>query len=382
MSSLHPETYKSLRKGHPWITRDKFSEKIKPKPLLQEFFDSSKKSLGYFLIDKDHLKVIGRFWSKTKTTDLRSEIKKRVSKSSQKRLSKFVTRGSFYLVFGEADQLPGLFIQKFNSLYFIQYQTKFWKEHLKAICEALELDVNDSVYVQERVLGEKKLPPSFFSGKKLSGDEYISNELSLKFKLKLALNHDIGWYLDMSSIRFQIEGHFKNKKNLLNLFSYTGAFSLKGLESSLEVTSVDVSKNYMNWLEENISINQLEDGHESLVMNCEKALDKLQKDQRRFDLIICDPPSFSSNGKKRKTAMDFYKENSKTMFDLLSAGGIGIFFINTHKITPKSFKEKMSSFLSKKATVIEYLGLAGDCPTLNFFPEGDYLKGLIFRKVL
>ncbi len=371
---LHPQTVKSLNKGHPWVTKDAFSDRFpKDKFIINLYDPDSGKYLGQFLNDPNHPQIKARFWSSKKLAffevlqaKLEAAIKKREFFASK--------RENVYLCFGEADGLPGLFIQKLGNILLIQYTAFCWERELRFVCRQFE-DRFATIFTQKRLPGEKKSPPEIFKGNETSA---VIQEDSIKFKLLFNQGHDIGIYTDMASIRENLLDYFQKSKKLLNLFSYTGAFSLMGLRAGMQVTSVDLSPSYMNWLEENIALNQFDSNlHTSMVTPCEKALKKFEGNEK-FDLIICDPPSFSSDGKKSESAMTFYKKNLPAMTKCLSENGHLIIFLNTHSISREKFRSAVREALPS-SKIIKEIGPSGDCPSLPNLPEGDYLKGIIIK---
>jgi 23S rRNA (cytosine1962-C5)-methyltransferase len=109
--------------------------------------------------------------------------------------------------------------------------------------------------------------------------------------------------------------------------------------------------------------------------------DSFIKEGKKFDLIICDPPSASSDGKKMTSAIDSYKELVPKISNSLNKGGKAIIFLNTHSITRKSFEDKIKNYIGdQKISITGALKLSHDCPSLKGFVEGDYLKGLVLLK--
>ncbi len=369
---LHPLTVKSLNNGHPWITRDSFSENFpKDKFLLNLYDPNSGKYLGQFLNDPEHPQIKARFWS-SKKLPFYPELQRKLKESIKKREFLLNKRDNLYLCFGEADGLPGLFIQKLGTTLLIQYTAFCWEKELRFVCRQFE-DSYPSILIQKRLPGEKKVYPEVYKG---TSDPIIILEKGIKFKLIFNQGHDIGIFTDMAAVRENLEKYFLGSKKLLNLFSYTGAFSLMGLNLGMEVTSVDVSKGYMDWLEENIELNKFDMGnHKSIVSPCDKYLKKIDK---KFDLIICDPPSFSSDKKKTENALSFYKNNLKLLANCLDENGVLILFLNTHSISREKFRSLVREVIPGKK-IIKDLSTSEDCPNLKGFPEGDYLKGLIIK---
>ena len=371
---LHPQTVKSLNKGHPWVTKDAFSDRFpKDKFIINLYDPDSGKYLGQFLNDPNHPQIKARFWSSKKLAFFET-LQNKLEVAIKKRDGFASKRDNFYLCFGEADGLPGLFIQKLGSTLLIQYTAFCWEREIRFVCRQFE-ERFTTILTQKRLPGEKKSPPEIFKGTETSA---IIQEDLIKFKLYFNQGHDVGIYTDMASIRENLLDYFQKSKKLLNLFSYTGAFSLMGLRAGMQVTSVDVSSSYMKWLEENIELNQFDKSlHTSLVTPCEKALKKFEGNEK-FDLILCDPPSFSSDGKKSESAINFYKKNLPAMTKCLSENGYLIIFLNTHSISREKFRSTVREVIPS-SKILKELGPSGDCPSLQNFPEGDYLKGIIIK---
>jgi 23S rRNA (cytosine1962-C5)-methyltransferase len=386
--ALHPATLKHIRKGHPWVIEDSYTKKFPHRSLLLFGGEKNRPAEVLFLNDPLHPKIKGRLWSldkpnfKTMPHTFWEEFERRVSMaiSSREGMLKSNRRENIYLIFGEADYIPGLFVQRLGKGLLIQSYTSIWRPHKKKIANTI-----DQYSQADWILWQDRFPQSKNEINPVKGafpKGVVIKETGLSFKLDFGQGHDYGLYTDMAAIREGLDDIFQNKKSVLNLYSYTGAFSLKGLKENSKVTSVDLSSRYLNWLEYNISLNpSLEkDQHRSLCSSTDKALAKLTEEQNLFDLIICDPPSSSTDGKKRITALKSYEQDLPRMIELLEKGGHLILFLNTHSIARKRFVQKIRAALHPNIKVVRELALNKDCPRLKGFPEGDYLKGIVLQK--
>jgi 23S rRNA (cytosine1962-C5)-methyltransferase len=395
---LHPVSVKLIRQGHPWVTSDNFSNRF---PRHSEFIvatDDRKRPMALLLHDPYHKNVKARVWSTKFPFDREAQhftasIQARLDLAFEKRAqeSSLKERENFYLVFGEADQLPGLFIIRFKDRILIQFYTGFWNRY-KSIIQTTIQEVypeikDENIWFQLR--GEtrelQKLPTNSLAPNRI--DEFQIQEFGLNYLIRLGSSYDIGLYTDMSSIRNDLKKIMAAKLKVLNLFCYTGAFSLWALKLGAElVTSVDLSSKYIDWLEQNLGLNPQfnSDQHESLVMSTDQALDKLQAEERMYDLIICDPPSSSSDGEKRTSALKNYKDLMAKMNLILNSKGKMVIFLNTHHITSQKFERTIQENLNElklNYKINAKLSLSQDCPTLRNFPEGNYLKGIVLEKL-
>lgn len=396
---IHPISIKQILKGHPWILADKFTEKFNPR---EKFIVAVNRRRPFALLlhDPTHPIVKARLWSKEgnfekQIKSFKKDVMQRINDSIKHRrdLKVLNSRENIYLVFGEADKLPGINILLLNDQLLFQFYGNFWESYQNMIIETTLESLNKilkvnltkgSVWVQKRETGERNQKYPVGLNPNLSELKFEVEEYGVKYELQLGNSYDVGVYTDMASIREKLSKTFSDSKSVLNLYSYTGAFSLFAMNSGAkEVTSVDLSKKYLSKLEHNISLNSFEDSnHQSVCAPCLDALADFKDGQ--FDLIICDPPSSSNNGKKRSNALKDYESLLPLMNKVLANKGKMIIFLNTHRTGRKKFEIKVQEILTKpecKGLIIsKKLHLSQDCPTLKGFPEGDYLKGLILEK--
>ncbi len=385
--SLHPESIRHLAKGHPWIIKDNFTEKFRAKDRF--LVAQGKRNEEFLLIgDTAHPKVKARLWKVNPGKDFSflEDLKERLEESFSKRKELYVSheRENIYLCFGEADLVPGLFLLLLKDGLVIQSYARYWKKYQKELTPLIKSLANDHQYTvnwiawQERD-DSKETPLNPIWGK--MPQELEVNEFGVNYKVKLNQGYDLGLYSDMSSIRSDLDYDW-NGKSVLNLYAYTGAWSLYPLKKGAsQVTSVDLSDKYIQWLEENVALNNLSENHKSITSDTLQALQNLKKQDESFDFILCDPPSFSSDGKKTTTSLKAYRKLIPLFYDLLEPKGLALCFINTHSITRKKYEETMREYCQDSGLkIIKKIKLQGDCPLLDYFPEGDYLKGLLLQK--
>jgi 23S rRNA (cytosine1962-C5)-methyltransferase len=394
---IHPVSIKLLRQGHPWITSDNFSNRF---PKQSEFIvamDERKRPIALLIHDPHHRNVKARVWSTKFPFDREAQhftasIQGRLDLAFDKRFQQkeLKERENYYLVFGEADQLPGLFILKLKDRILVQFYTNFWNRYKSIIQTTLQEifpEITDeNIWYQLR--GEtkqlQKLPQNLVDLDRK--DEFHLAEFGIQYLIRLGLSYDHGLYTDMSSIRQIIKGYIKPQMKVLNLFSYTGAFSLWSLKlGASSVVSVDLSPKYIEWLQHNLSLNPELDHtrHEAMNKSVEEALEEVHKEKRTFDLIICDPPSSSSDGEKRTSAIKAYKELLMKMDRVLANHGKLVIFLNTHQLNQDKFERTVKDYLIELKLdykISSRLQLGQDCPTLKGFPEGSYLKGMVLEK--
>lgn len=395
--TIHPVSVKLIRSGHPWITADNFSNRF---PRHSEFviaMDDRKRPMALLMHDPFHRNVKARVWSTKFPFDREAQhftasIQGRLDLAFERRANQkeLKERDNYYLVFGEADHLPGLFILRLKDRVLIQFYTSFWNRY-KSIIQTTLQEVfpeikDENVWFQLR--GEtrelQKLPQNGEDPNRK--DEFHIQEFGLQYLIRLGSSYDIGLYTDMSSIRHALKNLVAPNSQVLNLYSYTGAFSLWAMKlGATLVSSVDLSPKYIEWLQQNLALNPELDHtqHEALTMSSDEALAKLKDEGRTYNLIICDPPSSSSDGEKRTSAIKTYKELIQKMDAILKEKGKMVVFLNTHQVTPDKFQRSIQDYLNElklNYKITSKLSLGQDCPSLKGFPEGSYLKGLVLEK--
>lgn len=389
--NLHPASCKYLKLGHPWITDDSYTKKFPHNAFFLIGVDEkSKQEIALILHDPEHKTVKARLWSLDKNEwelSFEEQVCQRLKKAIEIRRPLLIERENVFLVNAESDQLPGLLIQLLKNEVMIQYYAFFWKKHEQLIIETLkkELPNIEDIWIQERNFDQKKSIRSI-NGK--SSSDFILSEFKLQYQIKINQHYDFGIYSDMSAIRKAMRPYLEGKKSLLNLFSYTGAFSVYCLNLDFkQVVSVDLSSKYLTWLDENIALNSHlnKENHMSLCMPSEKAMATLISKGEKFEVIICDPPSASSDGNKISNALKSYENLLPLMLELLDQNNGKIFaFLNTHAISWNKFEEKLKSIVDSssyknKIIIGKRFKLSEDCAPLKGFHEGDYLKGFMIE---
>lgn len=353
--------------------------------------------MALLMHDPYHRNVKARVWSTKFPFDREAQhftasIQGRLDLAFEKRIQQkeLKERENYYLVFGEADQLPGLFILRLRDRVLIQFYTGFWNRY-KSIIQTTIQEVfseikDENVWFQLR--GEtkelQKLPQN--SQDQNRRDEFHISEFGIQYLIRLGSSYDHGLYTDMSSIRHNLARYMKPGMSVLNLYSYTGAFSLWAMKlGATNVVSVDLSPKYIEWLQQNLALNPdlNHTEHEAMIKSVDDAMVDLIGAERKFDMIICDPPSSSSDGEKRTSAIKAYKELLAKMDKLLNPAGKLVVFLNTHQVTQDKFDRVLKDYLGElklNYKMSTRLHLGQDCPTLKGFPEGSYLKGIILEK--
>lgn len=230
---------------------------------------------------------------------------------------------------------------------------------LDAIIQEIDVDELD-IYYTER---ERQKGDSQYQKQAEEGERFVVTEGHLKFYVDLVKYVDTGLFLDHRNLRRQVAEDVKGYKKVLkrdpavlNLFSYTGAFSVWAAEAGARVTSVDMSNTYLSWSEDNFDLNRLDrDRHDFLREDIMHWLPRLQPHQK-WDIIILDPPTFSTS-KKMHDTLDIQRDHPIMINDCLRhlhAGGRLYFSTNS-----RSFKLDQNA-LNSGAKEITHMTMSED----------------------
>jgi 23S rRNA (cytosine1962-C5)-methyltransferase len=373
ISQVHAKTLLHLQKGHHWITADELSLKFPKDALVLEY--KNEKQVWTFLHDPTHQTVKARKWANfpIRVDNLDEDILSRVQTCLEKKKPFLEERSHFYIAFGEFDQLPGLRLIYLSGSVIIQLYANYWNKFIPLLTTYLtkqEIIPLKQLWIHERVQSQVKNLPKLVWGN-VADTPTTTMEGGLNFKLFLGEQYDYGIYTDMTSFReimFSSEAEWENLQ-VLNLFSYTGAFSLWAAAAGARVTSVDSSKSYMDVLKQNQITNDLELNQENIQADVFTFLKKCQK---KFDVIIIDPPPSFTTGKKRTSCVDVYPSLLELCKPLLKKGGAFYVFLNHQQTTEKKFSILMENVFPKSQT--EKLPMTGDIGPIENFPESQYLK--------
>jgi 23S rRNA (cytosine1962-C5)-methyltransferase/23S rRNA (guanine2445-N2)-methyltransferase / 23S rRNA (guanine2069-N7)-methyltransferase len=228
------------------------------------------------------------------------------------------------------------------------------KLHLEEFILAVDQQWPD---LKHRFLKQRKRQEGQDQYERMDEKEFkcVVTEGKAKFHVNLSDYLDTGLFLDHRTLRYKVFKTAKGK-NLLNLFCYTGAFSVQAALGGAKTTSIDMSKNYIEWAKENFRLNNIElNDHTFIAAN---VMDVLPTLTEKFDLIILDPPTFS-NSKKMVDSFEVERDQVGLVDDcmkLLSEKGILYFSCNkrTFKIAPEITEKYQVKNITKDTIPMDF----------------------------
>ncbi len=291
---------------------------------------------------------------------------------------------TYRLVHGEGDQLPGLIIDIYDSVAVIQCHTIGIHMQLSSIATALKQLMGTALSTIVTKSGAT-LPRDYAQD---HPDEVIIGERSEvsvvendhKFIIDIEHGQKTGFFLDQRDNR-ELVGALSPDRAVLNLYSYTGGFSIYALDhDASRVTSVDISDKAMDICNRNAALTKNAAAHEGITANVHNYLKTVESDV--YDIIVVDPPAFAKSQRKRHNAIQAYKRINAAAISKVKKGGL-IFTFSCSQVvdTPMFYNTIMSAAIEagRPCQVLKRLAQGADHPVSIYHPEGSYLKGLLIK---
>ncbi|MDP3453692.1 MAG: class I SAM-dependent rRNA methyltransferase [Bacteroidales bacterium] len=395
----------SLRRYHPWVFSgavDSIERSVEEGDIAQ-IYSSEELFLGcgHFqngsiavrMLSFDDLAMDSSFWLKRLSDAYKLRVDTAVfgAESTVNQIQAGVTN-AYRLVHGEGDMLPGLIIDFYNGTAVIQAHSTGMFLSRVHITEALKSLYGTSL---NAVYDKSSSTAPFKAGLELE-DGYLYRRDGYTQQTEIILEHGnrfmvdweggqkTGFFLDQRENRELLKS-YSNGRRVLNLFCYTGGFSVYALAGgALSVDSVDSSAKAMELLEKNIKLNI-----DSSLLNkdlvhtsyCEDAILFLKNiESGKYDLIVVDPPAFAKHRGALKNALRAYQRLNSAAISAVASGGI-IFTYSCSQVVDKlSFAESIFSAAAQCGRSVRIIGRLTqpvDHPVNIFHPEGEYLKGLV-----
>jgi len=375
----------SLRRFHPWV----FSGAIK-----KMYGNPSEGDLVDVYDNKDTYLAVGH-WAPSSiavrvlsfeqvTPDIsffREKIKKAIIYRKAIGLIDNPEINVFRLIHGEGDGLPGLIVDYYNGVAIMQmHSIGFYRlrTEIASILADLLKDTITAVYDKS----EGTIPHmsgiaatnGFLIGK---SDPVIVIENGYKFKIDWTTGQKTGFFIDQRENRKLLEQYSDGRK-ILNMFGYTGGFSVYAMKNAALVHTVDSSYPAIELANENIRLNYGEDKrHESFQVD---AFDYLNHIKDQYDLIILDPPAFAKHNNVLANALQGYKRLNIKAIEQIKPGGIIFTFSCSQVVTRENFRKSVfaaAANTGRNVRILHQMSQPPDHPVNIYHPESEYLKGLV-----
>ncbi len=303
-----------------------------------------------------------------------------------------VDTSSCRIIFGEADFLPGLVIDKYEDVLVVECLALGMEQFKVKIVEDLkELLAEDGILIRgvyERSDANERVKEGLAKVKGFIGDEFDTNveivENGVHYRVDVVNGQKTGFFLDQKYNRLAMQRICKGKK-VLDCFTHMGTFALNaGIAGAADVTGLDISEYAVSQAEANARLNHLEDTVHFRQANVLDELPKLAQAGEKYDVVILDPPAFTKSREATKNAIKGYREINMKGLKLVKDGGYlatcSCSHFMTQELLAKTVKEAAKA-THKRLRQVEFRTQAPDHPILWAADESYYLKFFIFQVV-
>ncbi len=355
--------------------------------VLVHDFDGYPMGKGYI---NRHSKIRVRLLTRKTDVEIDEEFFRMRLKNAWEYRKKTVDTSSCRIVFGEADFLPGIVIDKFSDVLVVQSLAlgidRYKELLINLLKDILEEDGFGVRGVYERsdakVRGQEgmELRKGFIGGEFDTDVEIVEN--GVRYIVDVKDGQKTGFFLDQKYNRLAVQKLCKGAK-VLDCFTHTGSFALNaGIAGAAEVTGVDASELAVAQARENAELNGLQDRVKFICEDVFELLPELEKKGEKFDVVILDPPAFTKSRNSIKNAAKGYREINLRAMKLVKDGGYLATCSCSHFMSYELFTKTINQAahnVHKRLRQVEFRTQAPDHPILWAADESYYLKFYIFQ---
>ncbi|MES5940746.1 MULTISPECIES: class I SAM-dependent rRNA methyltransferase [Bacillus cereus group] len=389
---IKPKFIKEIKSGYPLILKDAIQNlndvqeegtiiKVvdeKNNFIGKGYYGKQNKGYGWILTRKESEQINQSFFE--------SKIKSALHKRKQFYKSSDTT--AFRVLNGEGDGLGGLIIDYYDGYYVVSWYSEGIYTFRDEIIAALQKVANFKGIYEKKRFDTK--------GKYIEGDDFVAGERGefplivkengVNFAVYLNDGAMVGVFLDQRNVRKQIRDKYATGRTVLNMFSYTGAFSVfAALGGASKTTSVDLANRSLSKTIEQFSVNEVDyEAQDIIVEDVFLYFKYAAKKKMKFDMVVLDPPSFARSKKYTFSAAKDYKNLLKETIAITENNGIIVASTNCSAFDMKKFKGFIDTAFKEmngKYKILEEHSLPEDFRTIDQFKEGDYLKVVFIEKI-
>lgn len=378
----------SLDRFHPWVFSGALADGTIPESLEEgdvvavQTSDGRAIGVGHFQIGSIAVRILDFGLTDISADFYRSRLEQALVLRKSLQLAR-PDNDAYRLVHGEGDFLPGLVVDVYGPTAVLQAHSPGMHYARQTIAEQIAslpgLGVRNVYYKSETTLPYKAhLDPqnTYLVG---GFETSVASENSLKFNIDWLRGQKTGFFLDQRDNRSLLR-HYSRGRRVLNMFCYTGGFSVYALSGgAVAVDSVDSSEKAITLTDANVALNFGEcPRHRSFARDAFKFLDDMAVDA--YDLIVLDPPAFAKHRSALRNALRGYQKLNAKAFEKIAPGGILFTFSCSQAVSREQFRLAVFSAAAqsrRRVRILHQLTQPADHPVNIYHPEGEYLKGLV-----
>ncbi len=369
--------------GHPWIYNnevDRIAGTVSPGDIVEVYyFDGQLAGRGYI---NPGSQIMIRLLTRKRDNIDASFFHQKISEAWAYRQQLGYTENC-RLVFGEADGLPALIIDKFNDYFVLQTLSLGIEKWKTAIVDA----IND-IFKPKGIYERNDVPVRALEGLEQKKDflsapfptEIIIKENGLQFYVDIEHGQKTGYFLDQQDNRRAIQNIVKGA-DVLGAFTYTGTFEIHAAHyGAKSVLGIDISENAVAQANRNAALNQLDHIVKFEAMNAFDVLKNWGKEGRKYDVVMLDPPAFTKSRNSIEKAVTGYKEINLRGMKMINNGGFLVTSSCTNLVSPELFLDTIymaAKDAKKRIRQVTYQTQSSDHPIIWGMENTHYLKFLI-----
>ncbi|HEX2968747.1 MAG TPA: class I SAM-dependent rRNA methyltransferase [Bacteroidales bacterium] len=375
----------SVKRYHPWIFSGAI-KKIYGDPVegdVVDVFDNKDNFLatGHYAPGSIAIRVLSFEQTEIDIEFFRKKIREAVQYRKNTGITGKPETNVYRLIHGEGDGLPGLIVDFYNGVAVIQFHSlgfyRIRKEISSIIVELLKDQVT-AVYDKSEGtmphMANVKAVNEFLYGK---SEPATVTENGYRFRIDWTTGQKTGFFIDQRENRKLLESYSAGR-NVLNMFGYTGGFSVYAMKSASLVHTVDSSGAAIDLADENIRLNYGDDiRHVSFKTD---AFNFLEDIRDKYDLIILDPPAFAKHNNVLANALQGYKRLNMKAIEQIRPGGIIFTFSCSQVVSRENFRKSVfaaAANTGRNVRILHQMSQPADHPVNIYHPESEYLKGLV-----
>jgi 23S rRNA (cytosine1962-C5)-methyltransferase len=381
---LKSKISRRVENGHPWIFVNEV-ESVQGSCEggdIVEVYTYDKKFVGTGFINPKS-QILVRLLTRNRDETIDADFFTRRIKQARDYKSRIGYRENCRVIFGEADYMPGLIIDKFNDYLVVQTLALGIDRWKNEIVKALE-----SVFEPKGIYERNDVPVRELEGMQQQkgflsqpfDTNIIIRENGLQFYVDIENGQKTGYFLDQQDNRRKIR-HVVKDADVLEVFCYTGSFSNHAAYyGARKVLGLDISENAVNLARKNAALNGLEKTCSFEPLNAFDVLKGWAKEKIQYDVVILDPPAFTKSRENIQKAITGYKEINLRSLKLVKPGGFLVTASCTNLVQPDTFLDIIDSAAKdakRKLRNVTFQTQSGDHPVIRGIENTGYLKFLI-----
>ena len=388
---LKPRREESILRYHPWVFSGAIAQ-VTGHPAEGDLVsvcssDGRLLACGHYQIGSIAVRILSFDEDPTRPDFWQRMLRRALHLREAYGLAGSESTNCYRLVHGEGDGLPGLIVDYYDGVCVMQAHSAGMFRAKSAICEALKTVYGDglkAVYDKSSGTAPFKAGLELIDGYLWKAPGFDASEQSVlengkRFLVNWEEGQKTGFFLDQRENRAAV-GRLSEGRRVLNLFCYTGGFSVYALSGgAVHVDSVDSSRRAMDMVDRNVALNGFAPGQHS--SHCCDAIDFVkQVPEGAYDLIIVDPPAFAKHRGALKNALRAYQRLNAAAIAKVAPGGFVFTFSCSQVVDKEAFALAVFSAAAetgRSVRILDRLNQPADHSVNIYHPEGEYLKGLL-----